>query len=530
MLRVHCVVPEIQSGNKPQHKTEDFCLLLVTRTPHHSNPGCDLSRVTAVIAKGKRPVPFRTRKLSPSAPMVLHWERCGRVGRRRTNIHKRAPPPPGWGSFAFLGVNPRPGGPASVGQRVVRLPAPARARTAPRRRSTRRRARSRRRPARPRRLRGGTSPRSRCASPRPLERHAEVEVLDRDGERAPGPQPHLDPLVPGVPEARWSKSSSVEVGAQLPVEHGQHVLVERRRHALPVVVRADQHVGVLDQVRAEQQPRRPGASTSRTAARNAARSSGRGCRSCRRGTPRGGGSPGVRARCSVKSATRAWTRGRGSPGDRRSTASRSAVSQTSSGTNWRSVPPARSASSSRRVFSEEPEPSSTRVWAPVRGGDLRGAALEDLALGAGRVVLLQPGDLLEELAAAGVVEPLGRQPLRGRPSGPRARRARSALGGVVGRCGRRRLRHRQVMRSSSGAVRRVHEVVSGTSVRRRPRAACGRGPRSSAVVGSHGSEATATAPRVRRVHSAWVQVVPTTARRRSAAGSAGSRAPPRRRR
>jgi hypothetical protein len=32
-----------------------------------------LPRVTAVIAKGKRPVPFRTRKLSPSAPMVLHW-------------------------------------------------------------------------------------------------------------------------------------------------------------------------------------------------------------------------------------------------------------------------------------------------------------------------------------------------------------------------------------------------------------------------------------------------------------------------
>jgi len=32
-----------------------------------------LPRVTAVIAKGKRPAPFRTRKLSPSAPMVLHW-------------------------------------------------------------------------------------------------------------------------------------------------------------------------------------------------------------------------------------------------------------------------------------------------------------------------------------------------------------------------------------------------------------------------------------------------------------------------
>src|SRR5699024_7576964 len=48
-----------------------------------------LNRVTAVIAQGKRPVPFRTRKLSPTAPMVLHWRRCGRVGRRRTIIHER---------------------------------------------------------------------------------------------------------------------------------------------------------------------------------------------------------------------------------------------------------------------------------------------------------------------------------------------------------------------------------------------------------------------------------------------------------
>ena len=45
-----------------------------------------LHKVTAIIATGKRPVPFRTRKLSLSAPMVLHWLRCGRVGRRRTSF------------------------------------------------------------------------------------------------------------------------------------------------------------------------------------------------------------------------------------------------------------------------------------------------------------------------------------------------------------------------------------------------------------------------------------------------------------
>src|ERR1051326_4948570 len=41
------------------------------------------------MAKGKHPVPFRTRKLSSSAPMVLQGRPCGRVGHRRTYF--RAP-------------------------------------------------------------------------------------------------------------------------------------------------------------------------------------------------------------------------------------------------------------------------------------------------------------------------------------------------------------------------------------------------------------------------------------------------------
>ena len=44
-----------------------------------------LHSVTAVMAKGKRPVSFRTRKLSLSAPMVLPGGLGGRVGRRRTS-------------------------------------------------------------------------------------------------------------------------------------------------------------------------------------------------------------------------------------------------------------------------------------------------------------------------------------------------------------------------------------------------------------------------------------------------------------
>src|SRR5689334_8515173 len=91
MLRVHCVVPEIRSGTPLQpprvwwEHTERY-----------------LHRVSAVIAKGKRPAPFRTRKLSPSAPMVLHWLRCGRVGRSRTYIQKGLPTREG--PFGFCGA------------------------------------------------------------------------------------------------------------------------------------------------------------------------------------------------------------------------------------------------------------------------------------------------------------------------------------------------------------------------------------------------------------------------------------------
>jgi hypothetical protein len=49
--------------------------------------------VAAVIAVGKRPVPSRTRKLSRPAPMVLRGRPRGRVGHRRTILHKRGPTP-----------------------------------------------------------------------------------------------------------------------------------------------------------------------------------------------------------------------------------------------------------------------------------------------------------------------------------------------------------------------------------------------------------------------------------------------------
>src|SRR3979411_2156287 len=64
---------------------------------HHTTPNYAVGgvgwfrRVTVVIAPGKRPVPFRTRKLSLVAPMELQSKGCGRVGHRRTHIEYPEP-------------------------------------------------------------------------------------------------------------------------------------------------------------------------------------------------------------------------------------------------------------------------------------------------------------------------------------------------------------------------------------------------------------------------------------------------------
>ena len=51
---------------------------LARRTSTRVNASCGL----AILAVGVHPVPYRTRKLSPHAPMVLQGQPCGRVGRR----------------------------------------------------------------------------------------------------------------------------------------------------------------------------------------------------------------------------------------------------------------------------------------------------------------------------------------------------------------------------------------------------------------------------------------------------------------
>src|SRR3954447_23244789 len=80
MLRVHCGVPETRALGRtdPEYAGQVWRVR-------------ELDRVSVIIALGKHPVPFRTRKLSLSAPMVLHGGPCGRLGRRRTTTFKAGP-------------------------------------------------------------------------------------------------------------------------------------------------------------------------------------------------------------------------------------------------------------------------------------------------------------------------------------------------------------------------------------------------------------------------------------------------------
>ncbi len=67
---------KLTSTNKPI-TCSHFLFASTMRFPSHDRDVQVLYRqldsVSAAIATGKRPAPFRTRKLSPSAPMVLPW-------------------------------------------------------------------------------------------------------------------------------------------------------------------------------------------------------------------------------------------------------------------------------------------------------------------------------------------------------------------------------------------------------------------------------------------------------------------------
>src|SRR3954468_21504907 len=83
MLRVHCEVSRDTVETPPTSAPFGVVRLGLGGPYRH------LHRVSVIKALGKHPAPFRTRKLSLSAPMVLHGGPCGRLGRRRTTHHLR---------------------------------------------------------------------------------------------------------------------------------------------------------------------------------------------------------------------------------------------------------------------------------------------------------------------------------------------------------------------------------------------------------------------------------------------------------
>lgn len=203
------------------------------------------------------------------------------------------------------------------------------------------------------------------------------------------------------------EEAEVEVGAEFAVEDVEHVLVEVGGDAGRVVVCADEDLGVLDQIGAEQQSvvaaERVGqgavAALLGVEVAEGAAEEGQQARArlvgqsevCFEIGHRGGnGEPGVvtadRAACLVEGG-RADDQGR--------VATEGAV-----GAEGVEQQPGLAGGTGTQL---------DQGGGPGELGDLRGAAGEDLLLGPGRVVLRQPGDLFEQLAAPFVVEPLGRQ-------------------------------------------------------------------------------------------------------------------------
>ena len=73
------------------------------RKPRERRPAQTLQGIPVVMAKGIHLFPYRTQKLSLSAPMVLAWRRAGRVGRCRIP-QKKAPHECGVFSFVWTAI------------------------------------------------------------------------------------------------------------------------------------------------------------------------------------------------------------------------------------------------------------------------------------------------------------------------------------------------------------------------------------------------------------------------------------------
>src|SRR5208337_93758 len=86
-----------------------------------------------------------------------------------------------------------------------------------------------------------------------FERGAEISPFDGDGLAFNRAEMHLDAPLPGVVERDVLKSGQVEVTSELPIDAGQQVAIEYRRHAERVVVGGNELGQGFFQVRAQQQ-------------------------------------------------------------------------------------------------------------------------------------------------------------------------------------------------------------------------------------------------------------------------------------
>ena len=219
----------------------------------------------------------------------------------------------------------------------------------------------------------------------------------------------------GVPHARRASNASGSKSASSSrFEHAQHVAVELGGHAGGVVVGGDEAVDVLHEVGAEQE--RVAGRERRARGRRGTVARGSGAR-LPMVLPRNATTPacrrrGVRSRWCSKSPTTACTATPRTRAAIAAAASRSVCSLTSNGTKRSSVPASRERVEQQpRLLRRARAELDERVGLGALG-DVARVLDEDRALGAGGVVLGEPGDLVEQLAAAVVVEPLRRQRLR----------------------------------------------------------------------------------------------------------------------
>ena len=186
----------------------------------------------------------------------------------------------------------------------------------------------------------------------------------------------------------------VEVRAQLAIDHVQHVAVELRRHAARVVVGRHQAAG-------PSRGRCRGATPPRArAARDVGEEAARCSAEVADGTSRGRRPSAAARRAACRGDARSRRRRRdampGTVGDR-SAASREGLLANIQRDERLRCPARRIASSSSRVFSDDPEPSSTSGSPPAARAIHRPAQPGSSRSRPRQVVLRQPRDLLEQL-------------------------------------------------------------------------------------------------------------------------------------